>query len=240
MFVLALVCTVLSSLTGVISSYFFTPIINNYIVPFIGQKNVDMSGFVKMLGLMALIYIAGVTATFLKQKMMSLVSSGMLNDLRKDLFTKMQTLPVSFFDQRTNGQVMVYYTNDVEMTRPMVADAIPVLITAVTTLIGCFTMMAILNFKLMLIVFGCMIVIILVTTTVAKRSNKYFALLQVQLSNINGYVEEYFSGQKVVKIFNHEKETVDGFKTINDELYENSIRTNMIASIMFPVNANLS
>ncbi|MBR3227729.1 MAG: ABC transporter ATP-binding protein, partial [Erysipelotrichaceae bacterium] len=239
-FILGLVCTVLSSLTGVVSSYFMAPIINNYIVPFIGHENVDMSGFVKMLCIMAGIYIAGVTATFIKQKMMSLVSTGMLNDLRRDLFNKMQSLPVSFFDSRTHGQIMVYYTNDVDTTRPMVAETIPVLITAVTTLVGCFVMMTVLNVKLMLIVFACMVVIMWITALVAKRSNRFFAKLQVQISNINGYIEEYFAGQKVVKVFNHEKEVMDGFKVYNDELYENSVRTNMIGSIMFPVNANLA
>ena len=203
-FILALVCTVLSSLTGVASSYFFTPIINNYIVPYIGKTHVDMSGFVKMLSVMCAIYVGGVTATFIKQKMMSLVATGMLDDLREDLFNKMQSLPVSFFDSKTHGQIMVYFTNDIDMTRPMVAETIPVLINALTTLVGCFVMMAVLNFKLMLVVFASMLVIIYITAKVAQGSNKYFAKLQVQVSNINGYVEEYFSGQKVVKVFNHE------------------------------------
>ena len=239
-FFLALICTVLSSMTGVISSYFFTPIINDYIVPFIGQSNVDLSGFAKMLSVMAGIYIAGVTATFIKQKMMSLITTGMLDDLRLDLFNKMQTLPLSFFDRKPNGQIMVYYTNDIDMMRPMIAETMPTLINATTTLIGCFTMMSILNFRLMLIVLVCMIVIMCITTLVAKGSNKYFAKLQVQVSNINGYVEEYFNGQKVVKVFNHEKEVLAGFKEFNDDLYENSVRTNLISSIMFPVNANLA
>ncbi|MBR0461709.1 MAG: ABC transporter ATP-binding protein [Erysipelotrichaceae bacterium] len=239
-FILALICTVLSSLTGVASSYFFTPIINNYIVPYIGKTSVDMSGFAKMLSVMASIYVAGVCATFIKQKMMSLVATGMLDDLREDLFNKMQDLPVSFFDSKTHGQIMVYFTNDVDMTRPMVAETIPVLITAVTTLVGCFVMMAILNFRLMLVVFASMLVIVYITAWVAKSSNKYFAKLQVQVSNINGYVEEYFSGQKVVKVFNHENEVIAGFRAYNDDLYENSVKTNMIGSIMFPVNANLA
>ena len=239
-FILAFICTILSSLTGVASSYFFTPIINNYIVPFIGKSNVDMSGFVKMLSIMMGIYIAGVSATYIKQKMMSLISTGVLDNLRQELFAKMQSFPVSFFDRKTHGQIMVYYTNDVDMTRPMIAETIPVLINTITTLIGCFVMMAILNFRLMLIVLASMLFIVYVTSIVAKKSNKYFAKLTVQVSNINGYVEEYFSGQKVVKVFNHENKVLQDFKVLNDELYENSVRTNMIASIMFPVNANLA
>ena len=239
-FILALICTVLSSLTGVVSSYFFTPLINNYIVPFIGQNNVDMTNFIKMLSALFGIYIGGVSASYIKQKMISLVATGLLDDLRRDLFKKMQDYPVSFFDRKPNGQIMVYYTNDVDMTRPMIAETVPTLITAVTTLVGCFIMMAILNFKLMLIVFGVMLIIIFITAKVAKGSNKYFAKLQVQVSNINGFVEEYFSGQKVVKVFNHEDKVLDDFKNLNNELYKNSVRTNMIASIMFPVNANLS
>jgi len=239
-FYVALICTVLSSLTGVISSYFFTPIINNYIVPYIGQSDVDMTAFAKMLSIMAGIYIAGVVCSFAKAKMTSLVSTGVLDDLRTDLFAKMQDLPISFFDRKTNGQIMVYYTNDIDMVRPMIAETMPVLITTFTTLLGCFIMMGILNIKLMLIVFICMVIIMAVTTIVAKNSNKYFAQLQVQVSNINGYVEEYFSGQKVVKVFNHEKETIKKMEEYCDELYVNSVKTNAIGSIMFPVNANLS
>lgn len=239
-FILSIICVIISSLTGVASSYFFTPIINDYIVPYIGKDNPDLSGFINMLIIMGVIYVFGVIATALYKKLISVISTGMLYDLRRDLFNKMQSLPISFFDRKTHGEIMVYYTNDIDTMRPIVAETFPSLINASCTLIGCFVMMAILNFKLMLIVFASMLLMVLITSKVAKSSNKYFALLQRQISNVNGYIEEMFSGQKVIKVFNHEKQSVEGLVGINDELYENSVRTNIIASILMPINANLA
>ena len=240
LFIMSILGILISSLTGVVSSYFFKPIINDYIVPYIGKENPDMTGFIKMLTLMGIIYLVGVIFSYVKQKTISLMATGMLDELRTDLFNKMQNLPVSFFDKKGHGEIMVYYTNDIDMMRPMIAETFPTLLSVLVTIIGCFIVMAVLNIKLMLIVLLCTMVIIFVTKTVAKKSNKYFASLQVQVSNINGYIEEYFSGQKVVKVFNHEREVVEGFKKYNDELYKNSVKTNMIGSIMFPVNVNLS
>ncbi len=238
--IIAIICIILSSLTGVASSYFFTPIINNYIVPYIGEANPDLTGFVWMLVFMGSIYLGGVICTTVYKKLISIISTGMLYDLRKDLFNKMQDLPLSFFDRKPHGQIMAYYTNDIDTMRPMVADAFPTLVNAMTTVIGCFAMMTYLSWKLMLLVLISVGIMVWFTSSVAKSSNKYFALLQKQVSNINGYVEEMFSGQKVIKVFNHEEETLAGFKKYNDELYINSVRTNLVSSMLFPVNANLA
>ena len=158
--VLMLICLIIASLTGVISSYFFTPIINNYVVPYIGSNNPDLVGFRNMLIIMAIVYLSGVIASYIQRKMISIVSTGMLHSLRKDLFKKMQRLPVSFFDSKTHGEMMVYYTNDIDTMRPMVADTIPQALSTIITLVGCFIMMAILNFKLMLVVFVMLIIIL--------------------------------------------------------------------------------
>ena len=240
MLIATFVCVILSSLTGVISSYFFTPIINNYVVPFIGQKDPDLSGFVRMLTFMGIVYSCGLLVSFGNKKLMSLLTTGMLKDLRCDLFTKMQKLPLRFFDGRTHGEMMVFYTNDIDTMRPMVAEGMPALITTATTLIGCFLMMAILNFKLMLVVFGMLVIIIFVTFYLAKNSRKYFSRLQKEVSNLNGFTEELFSGQKVVKVFNHEEQAIEEFDKIADSLYHVSVRANAYASVLFPVNGNLA
>ncbi len=239
-FAAVFLCLLISSMTGVVSSYFFTPIINNYVVPYIGHENPDLSGFVRMLGLMAAVYISGAVATFVQKKLISIISTGMLHDLRKDLFKKMQRLPVRIFDTHTHGEMMVLYTNDIDTMRPMVADTLPSLFTTIITLVGCFVMMGILNFRLMLIVFVMLIVIMAVTYYLAKGSRRYFAGLQKEVSNMNGYSEEMFSGQKVIKVFNHEDEAMKGFNEITDALYKASFRTNAFASILFPVNGNLA
>lgn len=238
--VLMLICLVIASLTGVISSYFFTPIINNYVVPYIGKDNPDLIGFRNMLVLMAIVYLSGVIASYVQRKMISIVSTGMLHSLRKDLFKKMQRLPVSFFDSKTHGEMMVYYTNDIDTMRPMVADTIPQAISTIITLVGCFIMMGILNFKLMLVVLAMLIVISLLTYYLANMSRNYFKGLQKNVSDMNGYVEEMFSGQKVIKVFNHEEEAKKEFAEISEALYRSSFKTNSYASILWPVNGNLA
>ena len=237
---IVLIAIVISSLTGVISSYFFTPIINNYIVPYIGDAHPDTTGFVKMLILMGIVYLLGVISTFTYRKLVSIISTGVLNDLRKELFNKMQVLPIKFFDTHTHGQMMIYYTNDIDTIRPMIAETFPQFLTTMLTLVGTFVMMGILNLKLMLVVAVMLGFMILITYLLGHKSQKYFAALQRQVSDINGFVEEMFSGQKVIKIFNHEEESVDEFTQLDDALYRSSVRTNAFASMLMPINGNLS
>ena len=239
-FIAAIIFTMLSSLTGVIASYLFTPIINDYIVPYIGQENPDLSGFVRMLYVMIAVYAGGLFSSFMFSKLMSIVSTGMLNDMRQDLFRVMEKLPVRFFDSRTHGEVMNYYTNDIDTIRPMIADGFPTLITTTITIVGCFSFMFMLNVRLSLVMVLFLIVMFFVTYYLAKSSRKTFAGLQKQISNINGYTQEMFSGQKVIKVFNHEKEALDGFVEYNSKLYDYSLRTNAYASVLMPINANLS
>lgn len=233
-------CILLSALTGVISSYFFTPIINDYVVPYIGSKDPDLSGFLGMLGVMAVVYLTGVISSYVYRKLISVVSTGMLHSLRKDLFAKMQRLPLKFFDGHTHGEMMVFYTNDIDTMRPMVADTMPQTLSTLVTLIGCFIMMGILNFRLMLVVFGMLAVICFITYYLANQSRNYFKGLQKYVSDLNGFAEEMFSGQKVIKVFNHEDITLSEFKAICENLYKASFRTNAYASILFPVNGNLA
>ena len=239
-FLFAIIFILLSSLAGVISSYLFTPIINDYIVPYIGSDNPDLSGFINMIVIMVIVYAIGVISSYAFQKLISIVSTGMLNDMRQDLFKIMEKLPVRFFDRRTHGEVMNYYTNDIDTIRPMIADGFPTLVTTVFTLISCFILMFSLNVKLTFIVLIALIIMLFVTFALAKSSRKTFADLQRQVSNINGYVQEMFSGQKVIKVFNHEDKTMEGFKVYNDALYESSVRTNAYASMLMPINGNLS
>jgi len=238
--VLIVVCIILSALTGVVSSYFFTPIINDYVVPYIGSDNPDLVGFVRMLTLMASVYIVGVISSYTYRKLISIVSTGMLHSLRKDLFKKMEKLPLRFFDRKTHGEMMVFYTNDIDTMRPMVADTMPQVISTIITLAGCFIMMAILNFKLMLVVLVMLIVISFITYKLANLSRRYFKDLQKHVSTLNGFAEEMFSGQKVIKVFNHEQEAIKEFEDIAQELYLTSFRTNAYGSILWPVNGNLA
>ena len=239
-FLLANIFILLSSLAGVISSYLFTPIINNYIVPYIGQDNPDLSNFIKMLIFMGIVYVIGVASSYIFQKLISIISTGMLDDMRQDLFKVMEKLPVKFFDTRTHGEVMNFYTNDIDTIRPMIADGFPTLITTVSTIVGCFVLMFTLNISLTLIVLLMLIIMLITTFVLAKGSRKTFANLQKEVSNVNGYAQEMFAGQKVIKVFNHEKQTIEGMRKFSEDLYDYSVRTNAYASMLMPINANLS
>ena len=239
-FILAIVLILISSLTGVISSYMFAPIINDYIVPYIGSANPDLSGFIRMLTVMALIYLIGVLSSFLFSKLISIISTGILDHMRIDLFEVMEKLPIKFFDRRTHGEIMNYYTNDIDTIRPMIADGFPTLITTISTIVGCFALMLSLNVKLTIIMFIMLLVIFFTTYILAKGSRRTFAELQRQVSNVNGYSQEMFAGQKVVKVFNHEDKAIEGMHKIADDLYDCSFKTNAYASMLMPINANLS
>ena len=239
-FVLFVFFTLLSSLAGVVSSYLFTPILNDCIVPYIGVTNPDLTNLIRMLTLLAVVYIVGVTSSYTFNKLISIISTGVLHDMRTDLFRVMEKLPLRFFDGRTHGEVMNYYTNDIDTIRPMIAQAFPALIETIVSIVGCFSLMLTLNIQLTAIVFAMLIVIFIVTYVLAKGSRKTFAGLQREVSNINGYAQEMFAGQKVIKVFNHEDEAVEGFEKISDQLYIYAVRSNAYASMLMPINASLS
>ena len=239
-FIFAIIFTLLSSLAGVVSSYLFTPILNDCIVPYIGIENPDLTNLINMLTILAIVYIIGIISSYAFNKLISIISTGMLHDMRTDLFRIMEKLPLKFFDSRTHGEVMNYYTNDIDTIRPMIAQAFPTLVQTIASIVGCFALMLTLNVKLTGIVFLMLIVIIFVTFVLAKGSRKTFAGLQKEVSNINGYAQEMFSGQKVIKVFNHENESINGFEKIADRLYTYSVRSNAYASMLMPINASLS
>ena len=239
-FIVAIILIIISALTGVASSFLMSPIIDNYIVPYIGVTNPDYSGFINMLILMGAIYLTGILSSFGYVKLISVVSTGILCEMRQELFSVMEKLPLKFFDTRTHGEVMNYYTNDIDTIRPMIAEGFPALIQASITIIGCFTCMFVLNIKLTLVVLIMFFIMFFMTIFLAKSSRKTFADLQKSVSTINGYSQEMFSGQKVIKVFNHEEQSMAGFKDIAEELYGYSVRTNAYASMLMPINANIS
>ena len=239
-FIVAIILIIISALTGVASSFLMSPIIDNYIVPYIGTSNPDYSGFINMLILMGAIYLTGILSSFGYVKLISVVSTGILCEMRQELFSVMEKLPLKFFDTRTHGEVMNYYTNDIDTIRPMIAEGFPALIQASITIVGCFTCMFVLNIKLTLVVLVMFFIMFFMTIFLAKSSRKTFADLQKSVSTINGYSQEMFSGQKVIKVFNHEEQSMAGFKEIAEELYGYSVRTNAYASMLMPINANIS
>ena len=239
-FIFAIIFTLLSSLVGVVSSYLFTPILNECITPYIGQNNPDLSKLVNYLIILIVVYIVGIISSYAFSKLISIISTGVLHHMRIDLFSVMEKLPVNFFDTRTHGEVMNYYTNDIDTIRPMISSSLPTLIQTISTLVFCFSLMLASSVKLTGIVFIMLIIIIFVSLSLAKKSRKTFSGLQKEVSNLNGYSQEMFSGQKVIKVFNHEEESIEGFEFINERLYTYSVKSNSYGSMMMPINASLS
>ena len=233
-------CLIISALASVASSYFFTPIIDKYVIPYIGQENPDLSEFVRMLMLMGAIYLTAVIATWTWNRLMSHVTTGVLNDVRKQLFAKMQEMPISFYDTHTHGELMNFYTNDVDTMRPLLAETLPTAFSTLFNIVGVFFMMFRLNLYLTVVAAISIMFMVLITYVLGKNGRKYFIQIQRSISNINGYVEEMFQGQKVVKVFNHEEEAVAGFKKYNDEAFHASVMTNTYAGMLMPINQNLS
>ncbi len=237
---LVFLCIMISSLANVASSYFFKPIINDYVVPFIGQDNPDLTNFAYMLVVMALIYLVGVVSTYAYKRMMSVISTGVLAQIRYDLFNRLQDLPIRYYDTHTHGQIMSFFTNDTDTMRQMIADTFPQFISSIVTIVGSFTMMAILSPVLMIITLGMLAVMLFITITLGKRSRENFKIIQRAAADLNGYSEEMISGQKVIKVFSYEDNIKAGFYDIAEEMRVAGTKANSFANMLMPIMGNLS
>ncbi|MBQ3201410.1 MAG: ABC transporter ATP-binding protein [Clostridia bacterium] len=237
--ILVLIGIIVNAGANIAGTYMLKPIIDDYIVPWIGSANPDFSGLIGQLGLMLLIYSIGIAGSFLYSRLMISVSTGMLLQLRKELFTHMQKLPIRYFDSRTHGEIMSTYTNDIDAMREMLSQGIPQFVNSVVTIVGTFSMMVVLSPVLTALSLLMLGVMFFITKTIAGKSGKYFKARQGSLSKVNGYVEEMIEGQKVVKVFCHE-DTVNGtFDKLNEELMHNTSTANTWANLMGPIMNNL-
>ena len=237
---LVLVCIITEALVNVASSAFFAPLIDDYILPLVGQKNPDLTRFIHRLIFMGCVYLLGITAGYVYRKLMSIISTGTLYNIRKQLFEHMQEMSVKFYDTHTHGELMNFYTNDVDIIRPLIADSLPQAINTLISLSGSMIMMLMLSPKLTLVAVALLVLVILVSWFVGKNARKYFVKVQKSVSDINGYVEEMFLGSKVVKVFCYEDESVRKFQKYNDECMHASIMSNLFAQSLMPINVNLS
>lgn len=236
----AMLCIIIGSLTNVASSYFITPVIDKYVEPYIGQTNPDLSQFIKMLYILASFYLTGTIASYVWRKLMSIISTGLLHDLRTQLFDKMQNMSVKFYDTHTHGELMNFYTNDIDTIRPLIADTFPQLISTIISISGVVIMMVKQNLELASIAILSLFVISMVTYFLGKFGRKYFIQVQKNVSDINGYCEEMYQGLKVIKVFQHEEESIKQFKKYNDEMYKVAVMSNTYSGMLMPINSNLS
>ena len=238
--VLALIGLLASVAADIAGKYMLVPIINEYIVPWIGNANPDFTGLIGQLTVMAVVYTAGILGTFMYNRLMINVSTGTLLKLRLEMFTKMQTLPISYFDKRTHGEIMSTYTNDTDVMREMISQGLPSFISSAVRIVGVFTMMIVLNPILTGIAILMLVIMMLITKAIAGRSGRFFKARQDSVGKVNGYIEEMIEGQKVVKVFCHEQAVNSRFDELNETLRRNTAAASTLASIMGPIMNNLS
>ena len=238
---LVVVFIICSSLANVIGTSFLQKIIDNYLTPLIKDSgNAELyRGFMAVLGQMMLVYVIGALCTFGYSRIMLNISTKTLFKIRTDLFTHMETLPIKYFDTHTHGELMSRYTNDIDTIREMLSNAVSSFISSAVTIIGVFVMMVYYSWQLTLVSIGMLLVILFLTGKIGGKSGRYFKEQQKEIGAVNGYIEEMIDGQKVVKVFVHEKHAKEEFEQLNNRLCEASTNANTFANILGPVNNNL-
>lgn len=237
--VAVIICIFISSLASVMGTMFIKNLIDDYIIPFLGQQNPDFSTLLQVLGKMALVYLVGVVSTWAYSRMMVNVAQGTMRSIRNDLFKHMETLPIKYFDTHAHGDIMSIYTNDTDTLRQMISQSIPQVISSLITIVSVFISMLILNVSLTLVTIVMVFVMLVVTKKIASKSGTYFIDQQRNLGKVNGFIEEMMEGQKVVKVFCHEEENLKRFEEINEELFESANNANKYANILMPITGNL-
>lgn len=239
-FIFVCFCIILSAVTGVCGTLFIKTLIDDYIAPLMQMQNPVFTGLLKAISIMACIYLLGIIANYLYNRIMVNISQGVLKDIRDEMFEKMQKLPIKYFDTHTHGDIMSHYTNDTDTLRQMISQSIPQLFSSVMTLIAVLVAMIASSIYLALTVVVCVILIAFVSKKITARSGKFFVKQQQALGQVNGYIEEMIQGQKVVKVFCHEKEAERDFDKINNILCEDATKANTFANILMPILGNLS
>ena len=234
-----IICILISSVIGVIGSLFLRTVIDEYITPLLGVANPNYSGLLTAILTMAGIYIVGAIANYLYNRKMAIVSQTVLKDIRDEMFSKMQTLPISYFDTNTHGDIMSHYTNDTDTLRQMISQSLPSLINSIITIVSVFCAMISISIPLTIFIVVFVVFMLRVTGAVIGKSSKYFINQQISLGKVNGYIEEMINGQKVIKVFTHEDKSKEGFNKINEELCNNMTQANKFANCLMPILHNL-
>lgn len=238
-FVIVFVCILLSAIATTAVSLSLRYLLDDFILPLIGQKEPNFAGLYQALAVLGCIFLVGVIATFIYTRMMVFIGQGVLKRVRDDMFEHMQTLPIRYFDQNTNGSVMSLYTNDTDTLRQMISQAIPQALMSLFTIIVTFISMLILSPLLTVLAVMIIFLMLSVTGKIGARSGKYFVRQQMSLADVTGFVEERMNGQRVVKVFNHEKKSEEEFDKLNEALFESAAQANKYGNMMGPVIGNI-
>lgn len=238
--IIVFIFMLMSVFANVQGTLFIQTLIDDYITPMIGQPNPDFTPLLMAIAKVAVFYILGAAATFAYSKIMVYVTQGTMRDIRCDIFSHMESLPIKYFDTHKHGDIMSVYTNDVDTLRQMISQSLVQIFSSVITIVSVLASMFVLSIPLTLLTLFMVFVMLFVVKNLAGKSGKYFLAQQTDLGKENGYIEEMMNGQKVVKVFNHEKKSIEEFKELNDKLFDSAYNANKFANIIMPINAQLS
>ena len=233
------VLIIVSVLCNVQGTMFMKNLIDEYITPFLLSDNPNFTPLAHAIARVAVFYALGVLATFGYNRLMVNVTQGTLRNLRNDLFSHMEKLPVKYFDTHAHGDIMSVYTNDIDTLRQMISQSMPQLLNSGITIVSVFVSMLILSIPLTIVTMIMVGIMVFCSKKSAGQSGAYFAKQQKDIGTVNGYIEEMMNGQKVVKVFCHEEENMQNFKKLNDELYVSADRANTFANFLGPINAQI-
>ena len=238
-FIIVLICILMTSISSIAVSLSLRFLLDDYILPLVGQQDPNFSELYKAMAVLACIFILGVIASFIYNRMMVVIGQGVLKKVRDEMFEHMQTLPIRYFDQNTNGSIMSLYTNDTDTLRQMINQSIPQVLMSSFTIVVTFISMLLLSPILTALAVLVILLMIVVARYVGGNSGKYFIRQQIDLADVTGYVEEHMNGQRVIKVFNHERKTEEEFDKLNERLYESASSAHTFASMMGPIIGNM-
>ncbi len=237
--IVVFICIFISVFANVQGTLFIQRLIDDYIEPLIGTPNPDFTPLLLAIGKVAAFYLLGVVSTYAYSSIMVYVTQGTMRDLRCDIFSHMESLPIKYFDTHKHGDIMSVYTNDVDTLRQMISQSLVQVFSSVITIISVIASMIFLSIPLTILTLVIVFIMLLISRKLAGKSGKYFLAQQIDLGAENGYIEEMMNGQKVVKVFNHEKKNIEDFKKLNDKLFHSSYNANKFANIIMPINAQI-
>ena len=238
-FLLVIVCILITAIATVVGATFPQTLVDDYITPMLQNGTDDFSGLASDLIRLACIMGVGVITAFAYNRIMVNVSQGTMRHLRDDLFRRMESLPIKYFDTHAHGDIMSVYTNDVDTLRQLLSQSIPQIINSVITMAATLVTMIILNPVLTIISILTAVVMLLVTSSFSKLSGRYYIRQQIDLGAVDGFIEEMLDGQKVVKVFCHEEAAMKDFHEVNEKLRNSTNKANRYANLLMPINANI-
>lgn len=238
-FIAVFICIIISSIASISVSLSLKFLVDDFILPLVGQQDPNFGELYRALAILATIFAAGVIATFIYSRLMVKIGQGVLKQVRDDMFEHMQKLPIRYFDQNTNGSIMSLYTNDTDTLRQMINQSIPQVLMSSITIIATFISMVVLSPILTILAIVMIFILVFVTKKIGGNSGKYFLRQQLALADVTGFVEERMNGQRVIKIFNHERVSEEEFDALNEQLFMAASNANRFANMMGPIIGNL-